>query len=138
MVIDHIGIVVKSIEQGIRHWEEIFNYRQMTKVIINTRQKVRVVFLSKDDSLPIKLVEPLDQTSPVFAVAQKGGGLHHICFKCENITQEIEKFKEKKIRVIAAPQPGEAFENESIAFLYAQQGINIELIDTDKKAGLIE
>ena len=137
MIIDHIGIVVKSIEIGIRHWEDVFEYQQKTQVIVNTRQKVRVVFLSKENSLTIKLVEPIDDTSPAFGLAKNGGGLHHICFKCENLNQELYKLKEKKLRVLAAPQPGEAFENENIAFLYAKQGLNIELIDTDKKAGCI-
>ena len=32
MIIDHIGIVVKSIKDGIRHWEDFFGYRQATTV----------------------------------------------------------------------------------------------------------
>ncbi len=138
MIIDHIGIVVKSLENGIKHWQSIFGYSQMTEIVINTRQKVRVVFLTKENSLPIKLVEPTDETSPIFALAKKGGGLHHICFKCDNVEEEIERVKEKKLRVLSVPQPGEAFENENIAFLFAKQGLNIELIDTDKRAKLID
>ncbi len=134
MVIDHIGIVVKSIEKGISHWEDVFGYTQMTEIVINTRQKVKVVFLSKDKSLQVKLVEPSDESSPVYKFAQKGGGLHHLCFKCDNMDEEIDRLKEKRLRVIAAPQPGEAFENENIAFIFAKQGLNIELIDTDKRA----
>ncbi|WP_244826054.1 hypothetical protein [Carboxylicivirga linearis] len=38
---------------------------------------------------------------------------------------------------ISLPQPGEAFENENIAFLLAPGNLNIELIDTDKRAGII-
>ena len=60
MVIDHIGIVVKSIEEGISYWKKVFGYRQMTEIVINTRQKVNVVFLTKENSLLIKLIEPTD------------------------------------------------------------------------------
>lgn len=134
MVIDHLGIVVTSIEEGIRHWESVFGYQQMTDVVVNTRQKVKVVFLAKEQSMTIKLIEPVDETSPIFRLAKRGGGLHHLCFKCENIDGEIDNLTEKGLRVLSQPAPGEAFENENIAFIFAKQGLNIELIDTDKKA----
>jgi hypothetical protein len=33
MVIDHTGIVVKSIEEGISHWENVFSYKQMREIV---------------------------------------------------------------------------------------------------------
>ncbi len=140
MIIDHLGVVVRSIEKGIEHWEKVFGYKQMTEIVLNTRQKVKVVFLEKENSLTVKLIEPSDQTSTIYAFAQKsgGGGLHHLCFKCDELDEEIANLKDKGLRLITSPQPGEAFDNEKIAFIYAQQGLNIELIDTDKKAGIID
>jgi len=138
MIIDHIGIVVKSIKKGIQHWQDVFGYKQMTEIVTNTRQKTKVVFLCKDDSLQVKLIEPTDETSPIFKIAKKGGGLHHLCFKCDNIDKELDNLTKKRLRVLAASQPGEAFENENIAFLFAKNGLNIELIDTDKRARLIQ
>lgn len=134
MVIDHIGILVKSIENGIKHWQNVFGYQQMTNIVINTRQKVKVVFLEKKNSTTIKLIAPADATSPLFKTAQRGGGLHHLCFKCEDLEIEIERLQEIGLRILSNPQPGEAFENENIVFFYAKQGLNMELIDTDKKA----
>lgn len=137
MIVDHLGIVVKSIETGIKYWEEVFGYKQMTEVVINTRQKVKVVFLKKENSLLVKLIEPIDETSSVYKVARKGGGLHHLGFRCKDINEEITRLKSLGLRVITNPQPGEAFENNQIAFLLGKQALNIELIDTDKKAGKI-
>lgn len=134
MIIDHIGIAVKSIESGIEHWTNVFGYKQATNIVVNTRQKVRVVFLEKDKSLTVKLIEPTDTSSPIYTFAKRGGGLHHLCFKCSDVEKKIESLKELGLRVLAMPQPGEAFENEKIAFLFANQGLNIELIDTDKRA----
>ena len=131
MIIDHIGIVVKSIEKGIKHWESVFGYVQYTDIVENSRQRVKVVFLRKGNSLPVKLVEPVDEKSPVYRFAQKGGGLHHLCFKCDNIEQEVVRMKKMGLRVLVPPQPGEAFGGENIAFIFAKQGINIELIDTE-------
>lgn len=45
MVIDHVALVVTSLEEGISHWENVFGYKQHTSIIKNTRQKVFVVFL---------------------------------------------------------------------------------------------
>ncbi len=134
MIIDHLGIVVKSIECGIEYWEKVFSYKQMTEIVINTRQKVKVVFLTKENSILIKLIEPTDETSPVYKAARKGGGMHHLGFRCNDVKEEMNRIKSLGLRVITNPQPGEAFENNQIAFLLGNQGLNIELIDTTKKA----
>jgi methylmalonyl-CoA/ethylmalonyl-CoA epimerase len=133
MVIDHIGIAVKSIEPALRQWDTLFGYRQMTEIVTNTRQRVRVVFVCKPGSLPVKLIEATDPTSPVFAFAQRGGGLHHLCFRSHSVEREVDRLRSLAARVLSEPQPGEAFDNEKIAFVYAG-GLNIELIDTEKRA----
>jgi len=137
MVIDHIGIVVKSIEAGIKHWKDVFGYKKMTDIVINSRQKVKVVFLCKENSVLIKLVEPTDESSPVYKFSLRGGGLHHLCFKCEKLDFEIQRLTDLGLRMLTEPEPGEAFDGENIAFLFAKHGLNIELIETDKKAKVI-
>jgi methylmalonyl-CoA/ethylmalonyl-CoA epimerase len=137
MVIDHIGIVVKSIELGAETWVQLFGYEQATQVVTNTRQKVNVVFMEKPGSLTVKLLEPTDPSSPVYSFSRKGGGIHHICFRGESLTEDLKSLVEKGARVLVQPEAGEAFENESIAFVYANHGLNIEVIDTKKRAGRI-
>ena len=46
-MIDHICFAVKDIKEAIKYCKEIFGYDQMTSPVINTRQKVKVVFLIK-------------------------------------------------------------------------------------------
>ena len=135
MVIDHIGIVVPSLDEGIEQWEQLFGYKRHSEIVINTRQKVRIVFLSKKNSLTIKLIEPSAPDSPVTLFAQKGGGLHHLCFRCDNLEVQIPLLKQKGARLIVPPQPGEAFGNRDIAFFWAQHNLNVELIDTTTKQG---
>jgi methylmalonyl-CoA/ethylmalonyl-CoA epimerase len=131
MNIDHIGIVVRSIENGVKQWVEMFGYSPASKMIINIRQKVRIMFLQKKGSIKIKLIEPTSEKSPIFAFAQKGGGLHHLCFKCDRVENEILFLKGCGARCIVKPEPGEAFGNNCIAFLLAGNNLNIELIDSD-------
>lgn len=134
MLIDHIGIVVKELQQGISQWTEIFGYTQQTEPVENIRQKVWVVFLTKENSITIKLIAPTSQNSPIYKFSKRGGGLHHICFKVDDVSTSLNELKEQGLRVLSEPQPGEAFCNEMIAFLSARNGLNIEIIDTGRRA----
>jgi methylmalonyl-CoA/ethylmalonyl-CoA epimerase len=135
MILDHIGIAVRSLERSIPHWRTVFGYHQATEIVTNTRQKVRVVFLEQEGSLPVKLIEPSDESSPVHPFTQRGGGLHHLCFRAASVDAELARLQALGLRVIAPPQPGEAFGDAPIAFVYAGDGLNIELIDTLQRVG---
>ena len=67
----------------------------------------------------------------------RGGGFHHLCFKCSDLSVKVDELKNKGLVLLVLPQPGEAFNNNNVAFLLAKDGLNIELIDTEEKAGLI-
>ena len=137
MKIDHICFAVKNIHDGITYWERVFGYKQMTKIVENSLQKVKVTFLSKDDSITIKLIEPLESNQSLKNLVNRGGGFHHLCFKCSDINVKIDELKKEGLLSLVPPQPGEAFNNHNIAFLLARYGLNIELIDTDEKAGML-
>ena len=137
MVIDHIGILVRSLVEGIEHWKNLFGYVQSSEIVANGRQKVNVVFLTKPDSVTVKLFEPAEPSSPVYALAMKGGGLHHLCFRCDSLHTKLVELERKGARLLVAPEPGEAFNDHEVAFLFAPfSNLNFELIDTDKKTGL--
>lgn len=136
MIIDHIGIVVPKLEEGILQWTNLFGYTQTSEPILNSVQKLYVVFLEKTDSLTIKLISPASDDSPISVFALKGGGLHHLCFKCDNLEVQIPLLQKKGARLIVPPQPGEAFKLHNVAFLLATNNLNVELIDTNEKIGL--
>ena len=136
MKIDHICFAVKNLHDGIAYWEHVFGYKQMTKIVENSLQKVKVTFLSKEDSITMKLIEPLESNQSLINFVNRGGGFHHICFKCFDINEKIDELTGKGLLKLVPPQPGEAFNNHNIAFLLARYGLNIELIDTDEKAGM--
>jgi methylmalonyl-CoA/ethylmalonyl-CoA epimerase len=137
MIIDHICFAVKNLNEGIEYWTNIFGYRQMTRIVVNTLQKVKVTFLEKDDSIMVKLIEPLETNQSLVNFVNRGGGFHHLCFRCPEMDPEIKELKAKGLIMLVPPQPGEAFNNHNIAFLLAKYGLNIELIDTDEKAGIL-
>jgi methylmalonyl-CoA/ethylmalonyl-CoA epimerase len=137
MTIDHICFAVSNIQEGIEYWKKVFGYRQKTGIVTNTLQKVKVSFLSKENSLDIKLIEPLETNESLLRFVTRGGGFHHLCFKCSDMTGTIDDLREKGLIMLVPPQPGEAFNNNNIAFLFAKYGLNLELIDTDERADLL-
>ena len=138
MQLDHIGIVVPSLEEGLKHWEDLFGYKKNSDIVVNSRQKVRVVFLAKENSLTIKLIEPSETSSPIFQFARRGGGLHHLCFRCDDLKIQMPILRDKGARFIVPPQPGEAFCDNDIAFFLGPNNLNVELIDTTEKQGWID
>lgn len=134
MQIDHIGIAVRSLDAAVRYWQDVFGYRQATEEVTNSRQKVKVVFMEKADSLPVKLISPSSDESPLRKFLAKGEGLHHLCFRCDDLAATLSELSSKGVRTTVPPQPGEAFDNEPIAFVFARTGLNIEIIDTGKRA----
>lgn len=137
MKIDHICLAVKNLQEGILYWERVFGYKQFTQIVENSRQKVKVVFLKKEESITIKLIEPVEGNQSLLNFVNRGGGFHHICFKCPDIEKGVNELKDEGLILLVPPQEGEAFNNNKIAFLLARYGLNIELIDTDEKAGII-
>jgi methylmalonyl-CoA/ethylmalonyl-CoA epimerase len=135
MIIDHSCFAVKDLKEGIGYWENIFGYRQMTQPVDNTRQQVKVVFLQKENSLPVKLIELLPGNTSLEKFTDQGGGFHHICFKCADLQETNGDLKSKGVRMLVPPQPGKAFGNHDIAFMWGRNKINFELIDTDVRAG---
>lgn len=137
MTVDHICFAVKNLQEGIDYWNNVFGYSQMTEIITNSRQKVKVTFLQKEGSILIKLIEPIETNQSLANFVNRGGGFHHICFRCSDMNGKIDELTSKGLLKLVPPQPGEAFNNHNIAFLLGKYGMNIELIDTDVKAGIL-
>jgi len=135
MQIDHIAVAVRSIDAAAERLSALLGYVRKTTKVTNTRQKVNVVFLSKEASLDIKLIEPSDAESPLWDFVRKGGGLHHLCVRVPDVATACADLAGKGARVIAQPAPGEAFDDHLIAFLYLGLGLNVEVIDTDDRRG---
>jgi methylmalonyl-CoA/ethylmalonyl-CoA epimerase len=123
--LDHIGIAVKSIEAAA-----IYEALGLTvdHVEVVETQGVRTAFLSVGDS-NLELLEPAGPDSTVAKFIEKRGeGIHHICFRVDDIEAHLARLKEKGFRLInEAPVPGA--HGCRVAFLHpaAGNGVLIEL-----------
>jgi methylmalonyl-CoA/ethylmalonyl-CoA epimerase len=132
--LDHVCLAVRQLAPARAMLERMFGYRARTEPVENTRQQVVVQFMSKPGSIDIKLIEPASLASPLVEFLKKsGGGLHHLAFRTESVKDGAADLAAKGARIIAQPQPGEAFDEADIAFAFTGLGLNVELIDTDKR-----
>jgi methylmalonyl-CoA/ethylmalonyl-CoA epimerase len=138
MQLDHVAVAVRSVEAAAEKLCALLGYERKTAAVTNTRQRVNVLFLAKPGSIDIKLIEPSDEASPLWDAVRKGGGLHHLCFKVADVNEASAALAKKGARIISPPAPGEAFDDNLIAFCYAGFGLNVELIDTDARRNLLE
>jgi methylmalonyl-CoA/ethylmalonyl-CoA epimerase len=132
--LDHVCLAVRSLAPACALLERMLGYTARTAPVENTRQQVRVQFMSKPGSIDIKLIEPSSLQSPlVDFIRRGGGGLHHLAFKTESVVRGVEDLQGKGARVVAPAEPGEAFEDSLIAFAFLGAGLNVELIETDAR-----
>lgn len=138
MQLDHICLAVRKIDRASVVLTTLLGYSAKTEKVENSRQQVVVQFFSKAGELDIKLIEPSHRQSPLVDFLKRGEGLHHLGYKVDDVTESLADLKEQGVRVTAEPQPGEAFDESLIAFAFLGSGLNIELIDTDKRRSLID
>ncbi len=128
--LDHIGIAVKSIDAAKKIYEDL-GLRAGHVETVET-QKVRTAFLSAGDA-NLELLEPSEPDSTIAKyIDKRGEGIHHICFRVDDIEAHLARLKERGYRLInEAPVPGA--HGCRVAFLHpaAGNGVLIELSETE-------
>lgn len=131
MKLDHIGIAVRSIEEQLKVWRDLFGFsvRMITDV---ADQKVRVAMLDVGD-VTVELLEPLSDESAINKFIEKRGeGLHHLSFQVQDIEKTIAEFKKRGARMIdEVPRSGA--HAARIAFMHPKStsGVLVELTQGD-------
>ena len=123
--LDHIGIAVRSLASA-----KIYEDLGLTIDHVETveTQRVKTAFLSAGDST-LELLEPTSPDSPIAKFIEKRGeGIHHICFRVDDIEAHLERLKADGYRLVnESPVPGA--HGCRVAFLHpsAGNGVLIEL-----------
>jgi methylmalonyl-CoA/ethylmalonyl-CoA epimerase len=133
MKLEHIGIAVKSIEQHLKVWRDIFGFSvEMPTEVAG--QKVKISMLDVG-GVKVELIEPLTSDSTIQRfIDKRGEGLHHLSFEVNDLQKTIEKFKKHEVRMIDEV-PRKGAHASKIAFVHPSStgGILIELSQRDTK-----
>jgi methylmalonyl-CoA/ethylmalonyl-CoA epimerase len=104
--LDHIAIAVPDLDKAIQRFVEDFGLPLGgTEDVIEA--KTTAAFLPLPPT-SIELVYPLNGEGPVATyLEKKGGGMHHLCFRSDNIDEDVARLRDKGYQFLAdEPSPG--------------------------------
>jgi len=106
--IDHLGIAVRSLEEGLRLYEKALGMTVIQTETIATEQVVVAMLpVGAADAPRIELLEAASGSSPVARFIEKRGpGLHHIALRVDDLPQAIERLKNEGAQVLGEPRRG--------------------------------
>ncbi|MEH6557218.1 MAG: methylmalonyl-CoA epimerase [Oceanicoccus sp.] len=125
--LDHIAIAVPDLEVSIKRFFEDFglNFEGREDVVA---AKTSTAFFPLPPT-SIELVHPLNGEGPIAGyLEKKGGGIHHLCFRSDNIEEDIERLKGKGYQFLS-DGPSLGAHNSKVIFIHPKScdGVLIEL-----------
>lgn len=135
MKLEHIGIIVKDLEQAKQYYENHFGFKAISQIIDEPEQKVKIIFVETGSLGPsIELIQPVSEDSAVYIFLKKTGGrLHHLSYEVEDLDKAIEHFKNLKAVIVGKIYPGAGHNHRRVVWFYTVFKELIELIEEDKK-----
>jgi len=135
MLVHHIGYVVPSVVNKAEELKSKFNNNlSASEIIVDPIQKVKIILL-ESENLFIELIEPINESSPVFNILRnRGSHLNHLCLEVESIPETIKSLTTGKDRwlPISPISPAIAFNNRNVAFLISRDNVVWELLESEK------
>lgn len=125
--IDHIGIVVKNTAQVIETLSGAFGFHIVEKVASPQGDFNTTIITAGETKL--ELIEPVGSTGSIARfLEQRGGGMHHVSFRVDDIEKELESLETKGVR-LAQDKPA-LIGSSLIAFVHPSStaGVLVELI----------
>jgi len=140
MIIDHVAVVVRSIDEALPRYRKLFGLESSDGVQPVAAQGVRICFLPTGPApaARLELIEPTDPDSGVARfLNSRGEGLHHVCFETTSLAQELARLESAGAELVdLVPRPGA---EGSVAFIHPRtlNGVLWELLErgTPKDGG---
>ncbi|NMC86259.1 MAG: methylmalonyl-CoA epimerase [Anaerolineaceae bacterium] len=129
--INHIAVVVPDIDEALKFWRDALGIA-VDHVEDVPSQKSTVAFLPVADT-EVELVKPTaPDTGAAKFLAERGGGMHHLCFEVDDVAGMLADLKAKGIRLINE-EPIE-LPGRKMAFIHPKStgGVLIELYEIIK------
>lgn len=125
--LDHIAIAVPDLQQAIDRFLKDFGLTFEGTEDVAQAGTTTAFFPIEGTS--IELVHPLDGQGPLVKYLEKrGGGIHHICFRSDDLDADIERLKEKGYQFLS-DEPSIGAHNTRVIFIHPKScdGVLIEL-----------
>jgi LAO/AO transport system kinase len=123
--LDHLGIAVRDLEEGLRFYENLLGMRIGARETVEVEQ-VRVAMLP---SAYIELLEATDAESPIARFIEKRGpGLHHIALRVDDLTATVDRLKADGATLLNEPRAGTGGHTYVFVHPKSAGGVLLELI----------
>jgi methylmalonyl-CoA/ethylmalonyl-CoA epimerase len=125
--LDHIAVAVPDLEKAIRRFMEDFGLPMEGTEEVPEAKTSTAFFPLPPTS--IELVHPLNGEGPIAKyLEKKGGGLHHLCFRSDNIEEDIARLKEKGYQFLSE-SPTRGAHDSKVIFIHPRScdGVLIEI-----------
>ncbi len=129
MRIDHIGYAVKNIEKAKKAFEALgFTFDEM----VDDPDRNILIQFGENDGYRIELVCPKDEgESPADAFLKKVGPTpYHLCYRSDDLEQDIAVLEKQKFKVIKPPAPAVAFGGKRVVFLMNRALGMMEIVES--------
>jgi len=124
--LDHIAIIVPNTDEALAVWQDRLGLTVLYSEVVN-EGAVRLTHLDLGNT-QLQLVEPLRSDHPLKTwLQQNGPGLHHLCFKVENVDAARTAFQENGLPSAAEPHQGTQGKRALFLERSATQNVQIEL-----------
>ena len=125
--LDHIAVAVPDLEKAIRRFMEDFGLPMEGTEEVPEAKTSTAFFPLPPTS--IELVHPLNGEGPIAKyLEKKGGGLHHLCFRSDNIEEDIARLKGKGYQFLSEA-PTRGAHDSKVIFIHPKScdGVLIEI-----------
>ena len=125
--LDHIAIAVPDLEASIKRFMEDFGLEFSGTEDVEAAKTSTAFFPLPPTS--IELVHPLRGEGPIAKyLEKKGGGMHHLCFRTDNIEEDIARLTKKGYQFLS-DGPSNGAHNSKVIFIHPKScdGVLIEL-----------
>ncbi len=97
--VNHVAIAVSDIEGALGFWRDALGLK-VGHVEDVPSQKATVAFIPVGES-EVELIKPTaEDTGVARFLAERGGGMHHLCLEVDDIAEMLADLKAKGVRLI--------------------------------------
>ena len=135
--IDHLGIAVRSLEEGLRFYGPLAGIENCHRETV-AAEHVHVAMVPAG-AARIELLEATDPESTIARFIEKRGpGLHHVAVRVDDLESTLARLRKQGVRLLNEPRAGAGGHRYVFVHPESTGGVLLELIESEGNGKKIE
>lgn len=131
MQFDHLGVFVKSLDEGRSYLRSIFHIKTISDECHDPLLNVSVQFLSDSSGICYEIVAPNGLGNPVDPVLKESKNiLNHVAYRTADFENELVRLRAAGCIPLGKPAPAVAFEGSRVVFFLTPLRLILEIIES--------